>query len=47
MAHAYSELYLNDARRTLARSFNAAVYTFGYRMLQDFEENVCFGDCSL
>ena len=25
MAHAYSELYLNDARRTLARSFNVAV----------------------
>ncbi|MBR1649814.1 MAG: hypothetical protein IJ691_01480 [Lachnospiraceae bacterium] len=37
MAHAYSKLYLNDARRTLARSFGAAVYTFGYS-LQDYFE---------
>lgn len=32
MIHAYSDLYLNDARRTLARSFDAAVYIFGYKL---------------
>lgn len=30
MTHAYSDMYLNDARRTLAGSFDAAVYTYGY-----------------
>ena len=30
MIHAYSDLYLSDARRTLAGSFDHAVYTYGY-----------------
>ena len=32
MTHAYSDMYLNDARRTLAGSFDAAVYTYGYAL---------------
>ena len=32
MIHAYSDLYLNDARRTLAGSFDSAVYTFGMKL---------------
>jgi hypothetical protein len=34
MIHAYSDLYLSDARRTLASSFNAAVYTYGLTLPQ-------------
>ena len=30
MIHAYSDLYLSDARRTLAGSFDHAVHTYGY-----------------
>ncbi len=30
MIRAYSDLYLSDARRTLAGSFDHAVYTYGY-----------------
>ena len=37
MIHAYSDLYLNDARRTLARSFDAAVYIFGYKLPEYYE----------
>lgn len=30
MKHAYSDLYLSDAQRTLAGSFEHAVFTYGY-----------------
>lgn len=32
MIRAYNELYLSDARRTLASSFDHAVYTLGYEL---------------
>ncbi len=36
MIRAYSEMYLSDARRTLAGSFDAAVYTYGYELPEYF-----------
>ncbi|MCR4990015.1 MAG: helix-turn-helix domain-containing protein [Lachnospiraceae bacterium] len=37
MIRAYSELYLNDARKRLANSFDYAVYTLGYP-LEDYHQ---------
>lgn len=37
MIHAYSEMYLEDAKRTLAASFDAAVYIFGYKLPDYYE----------